>query len=747
MSEKQRYRYTHKNKKEMMAFTVGHLTAAVGRENDADVKSLFKGQNTSGGDATARAASRKVANEKLFCLLISMIDNDDLVSHLATTYPEEGKEAIDYIKQSFDNGDESDRLSNANNAYLDLQTKKLDPDTLTTDDFISMCNEMDMARLELKNSFRQIVDPIHAWNLIDMISKIPGGYYRAEVRHLISKLDEMTSRRDPTKVQPVLEGIIRAAPKKSKTNSDTDLASALKILASADDPESKALVAKLLSRQNQGETPRCDQCGVRHKGKCKALLLSQGKTVPDWDKLDEPLKSRIQERANEIKEKGPYKDRAKVAIVKPMAAVGKVQVPESDGVEYSLYVDSQGAVGHRFHMIADRDLFTELDTTGKKTTFEGAVGDNVYAESQGSGYCDVVIYDKFGVGTNCRLQDCVYVPEMKFNVFNVWHANHDHGGASFFSKDDNWIRFQDGTTLELNDDHTATIAKQPQVAQVAKLDTSVITRGRHGATHVDSKPLTKHEKTEFELTMQRLNDPASERAHELHKVMDNVPSVLLRANYNNTATDARMLANAPAMHAPPSSRTKADRVGAMTQFDGWSAGTVSLLGNKYLFGTYDEHSTDFSLYPCKLKSQFPDCLDRYLGELHHDNVESREGGIGWSDNEAVMVGKGMKEVLAKHKRIPESAIQYEPTGNAGMESVFRIAPNEMRKIEVRTGVPEEFFEFTALEAERILRWTRARGDKTPGEIRTGKRADFLSDEFRGTFYEPVVSVRLIRCTQ
>ena len=226
-----------------------------------------------------------------------------------------------------------------------------------------MCNEMDMARIELDKSFRKITDGHHAANLIDMISGIQGGYYRGEVRHLIGKLAEGSDRRDPIKVQPVLEGIIRAAPKSAPSKIGAgDLTAALKVIATSDDPEAKALVAKLMGRRNQNVSkPRCDQCGAPHEGVCKAFLLSQGKPVPGWDKMDDKLKSRLQERATEIKEKGPYKDRAKVAIIKPSAVVGKVT--EAEVGEHQLYVDSQGAVGCHFHLIADRDLFTKLDTS------------------------------------------------------------------------------------------------------------------------------------------------------------------------------------------------------------------------------------------------------------------------------------------------------------------------------------------------------------------------------------------------
>ena len=55
-------------------------------------------------------------------------------------------------------------------------------------------------------------------------------------------------------------------------------------------------------------------CGVRHKdqnkpNKCHANLLAQGKPVPGWNDKPPEFKERLQKRADEIKEHGPWKDR------------------------------------------------------------------------------------------------------------------------------------------------------------------------------------------------------------------------------------------------------------------------------------------------------------------------------------------------------------------------------------------------------------------------------------------------------
>ena len=343
MSETKRYRYTHSDKKEMLAFVNGHLMAAALKDDNRDVIKLYRQETTSGADDATRAASRKIANELLFAIVIGYIDNDDLVSHLATTYPGEGYEAMNYIKSCFDNGDQDDKLSEANDNYYAVLMHKYTEETLTPEEFVRVCNVMDMSRIELKGSFRAIEGPIHAAQLIDMVKRIR--YYKNDVRHLIGRLDEGSARKDPRKVQPVLEGILRAGRTKEASTAPTDMASALKIVMS--DPDAKAQIAKLMGRNN--DVPdRCDSCGIRHTGKCKSLLLSQGKPVPGWDTMDPQLKGRLQFRAQEIKDKGLFKDRPKVAVIKPVQIqIGKVSAASTR----RLYIDSQGGTEFSYHFM------------------------------------------------------------------------------------------------------------------------------------------------------------------------------------------------------------------------------------------------------------------------------------------------------------------------------------------------------------------------------------------------------------
>ena len=126
-------------------------------------------------------------------------------------------------------------------------------------------------------------------------------------------------------------------------------------------------------------------------------------------------------------------------------------------------------------------------------------------------------------------------------------------------------------------------------------------------------------------------------------------------------------------------------------------------------------------YFMRTKAQSPDALRQYLIDSRADGVKVDEGGTVHSDNEIVLNSVAMKEVTDAEFQKRTNSNEYEPTGNAGVESVFRIAPNEMRKTHARANLPDMFWEFTAMDAQQVLSSTRSRDGKSPHELRTGKR--------------------------
>ena len=720
--------YEHDTKANMMAFTEAYLYGKASAHSDKNVEKLVS------GEPVAEAGARIAAEKALFGLIINMIDNTDLVTVLATTYKGKGTEAIKYIKSCFEEGDQDDVESDAHDAYYTIYTKPLRGELtsdMTATEFSNLCNEMHMHRAVLEGTDREVKDAAHAKNLVDMVKKIDTTY-KQDVRHALGKLSE-AARKDLPKVQHLLTNLVRA---RNKSGQDEDAPSGKlstkALMAALQDPDNAAVIRRTLGvggSSNQDKKP-CAACGQFHGGpvnQCMALLRSQGKTPPKWSDMSAMQRERIDKRAEKISSKGWFNPDAKIALLKPVQAwAKKTSVSNVEVVsDTRLYIDSQGGVGVHYHFIKERALFSSLDESAPSLKIGGVVeGDNIHVSSKGLGVCKLMVLGTGGVQTPLELQNCLYVPGLDSNIFNVWHAAQKHGVGCVLGVDPA-LTFPDGSVLPMLSDYTLRVAPATGVV-IGQLSASVITRGQNGATHVDTKPLTSTEQVQFDLALQHLNDPAPGRAKTLHKVMDNVPPVLHKANYNNTATDARMLANAPSMPAPAATQARTTRVGELTQMDGWDAGCKSLLGNRYMLDCIDAHSTDISLYFAKQKSEFPLLVDRYFLELLQKNPDAyRAGGVLYSDNEAVLTSRDMQAVASKHLRTTRTAIEYRPTSNALAETGFRIIPNEMRKIFVRTGLPHDLFEFVAIEAERVLRWCRERDGKSPGEIVSGQRADYL----------------------
>ena len=714
--------YMHTSETEMQAFLDGKLKAHL-EDIDEGNKNHHLMKAWEDADIAAEVFTelhKKAANKKIFRELIKRTGNDTLITTLLNNYDGQGYKAVQYIRSCFGAGDDDTLESEAAEGYRKVHQV---PDiNYSAEDFAKQCVKLDQHRAALRYTDLEVSDAAHAKNLKDMIGRISDKHLY-EVRHVFGGI-EPTKQKIPGVVQPALEGVLRKMSKHvQETNkANEELMAALKlqqaeIAALKAQVQSQTDTARVAALRRDPRT-KCDECGIAHSGKCFSAMRARGEAVPGWDNLPQAQRDRIDTRAAEIKAKGPYnlrKDKPRVAIVRPppddTKQPGCMATPVvAHDTLTSVMVDSQAGVGFHYHFISDHvsdlRLFTNINRDAAVVKVGGAVKHGDVTESQGLGTCSLrLVSPVTGAVSDLTLTDCLYTPGLDFNLFNVWHSSEKHGTKFCVEQGRGVLQFADGSRYDLFpelDMKVVAPAQSANTARVAAVDASVITRGRHGAEHIEFKPLPVHEQVVLDLTSQRLNDPAPDRLKTMSKVMDNVPAVAQKANMNNTASDARLVANAPKFPAPASSKRHATQYGELTQIDGWDAQVTSVLGNKQMFACYDAASTDFTLYPCKTKAQFPVMADRYflsLKLLPH----SADAGTLFSDNEQIMIGQGMANVAQKHNRVPNQSLEYRQTGNAGAESVFRIVPNEMRKVYARTGVPEEFWDLVALEAERLLR--------------------------------------------
>ena len=330
--------YTHKDRQEMLAFINGHILAAVISSKNEDLLQLYTTGTITGDGAAAKIEK---ADAALFAILVVRIDNTELVGTLSVMYSKKGMEAIQHIKESFDDGDPDDAKTDANDRYLELQTKKRTI-SMTPEELQKDLNQMHLARLDLDgDADRQIGPARHSANIIDMVKKIDD-QYKNDVRYMLSKMST-DDKKNVTKVTKSLVSIVTSRQGKSDNNvRQGDLASLLKttIKAVADgtetDPEMIAAVRKIYGNPRNNQNPRnpnprptpnyeiCTWCGGNHakvdkEDDCFAVMLAKGKSMPHkYNLFSDVGKAAIKERAKEYKELGPFKDRPKVMITKPI---------------------------------------------------------------------------------------------------------------------------------------------------------------------------------------------------------------------------------------------------------------------------------------------------------------------------------------------------------------------------------------------------------------------------------------------
>ena len=115
------------------------------------------------------------------------------------------------------------------------------------------------------------------------------------------------------------------------------------------------------------------------------------------------------------------------------------------------------------------------------------------------------------------------------------------------------------------------------------------------------------------------------------------------------------------------------------------------MGNNYMESCYDFASTNMAMYPIRNKSDAPHATDQYFRWCKANGVDIDSGGVLYRDNEIVLNSAAMDAVAREHNQDNKNSNEYDPTGNAGVESTFRILPHEMRKNAIRSGVPDEFW--------------------------------------------------------
>ena len=470
--------YMHTGAQECIAFKSRFKAAVHSKADNGDLLKVMNGQEV------ASEAAAQAANAILFYMLVEKIGDDSLVGTITDRFNERGADALNYIEGCWLAGDDDNKLESAYDQYQTMAYKQF-PATTKSGTVREHFDKMGAIKTGLKGSDYELTNQIHSINMANIVKRMSPAH---QVSIQIAAESLKTLRTDPAATAVKLEGIVDAVKPEVETDD--------KVSVEALHAEIKQLQA-LVHRQNQKPKPdtreKCSACGVPgHKDdKCHAKMLADGKTPPQWASKPEEVRERIQQRADEIKEKGLFKDRPFVGLasvvdvdkIRLTAMTLSLEEPDDPGA-LVLAVDSQAAAGTKYHFIKDKSLFTSWDKDAARINVACGFADDW---SEGVGTIEFMTQ-----GRHTILHDCVYVPTIKHNLINVYALKDKN---IFVDLIHNTITFDNGT-LRMSDVFTLEVHPLPQ--SLAAMPTFV-QRGKHGPLHIDTKPLTGEDKALFDL--------------------------------------------------------------------------------------------------------------------------------------------------------------------------------------------------------------------------------------------------------
>ena len=373
-----------------------------------------------------------------------------------------------------------------------------------------------------------------------------------------------------------------------------------------------------------------------------------------------------------------------------------------------MLVDTGNLTGR--HLICDRAFFARLD---EDATSDPVIVANEQVEvPQGVGDCEMLVHNERGHPvTKLSLRDCAYVPSLGVNVLCVGLSQ--TRGAKF-DIDARTMTLASGVCIHYGDDYTFGVSPAPTVH-------SIITRGKNGPTHIPRQPPNHRRDVETKLWSSRFNDLHPEALRHLADTVDDVPAAMGKVDITDTSSDARLHADGRRMPTKKHDEPIATKPGEITAFDHWSSSVTSITGDNGVIAGIDNYSGHFRVYPTATKADAPKCMRRYYLEGKNDGVDFPEGSINYSDNEAIFTSQRTFAVCDELSLLKKFSVEYEPWGNAGIESVFRYWVEWTVRLLDRGGAPEEFWVFAGIHAEKLLNILRTRNDTSVRELWCGKR--------------------------
>ena len=800
---KQSIGYTHSGSTEMQAFLA--KLKAVAHADGADTLKVYKHARDKSVPHGLSSAAYTAANMRLYMVITRNLNNNVLSVTLENSYDDDGVEALRYIRDCFATAGNENKEEAAKDRYLEILSGV--KSGVNAFELSKTFNELAAIKTDLKESKGFAVsEEAYCKDIIRMVRKLSTDHKR-EVKDGVRDMDEDDLDK-PAKVQAMLEGVVTSVNKDRENERKEAARNALAVTndvpagqtqtaAAGTNPLAPlqaamqlqlALAAMQGGNGNTGNAnfnaniERCGECGLNHfiaPGEtCHTKLLAEGKEVPGWSTMDASKQARMIQRAEEYKNKGPFKDRSaadKAAVINPNGGGGgrgranggraggfgrgrggraaaaliatllsgmpmptnqislpieqsrKPSLPSISMMRANAVTAKYGAAAmHRLivdtgnltgkHLISNKDLFSHLDETAAGMPVKSASND--ISKCAGEGTCTFVALDHTSpsFASSITLDECSYVPGFGVNLLSVQKL-HEQGAR--VDLDAYTITFANGTTIPFDADFTMHIMPTPKEAYPV-----VVSRGKHGPTRIanPTRNLTATQQASMDLWCDKLNGAPAAKLKELYKYVDGAPLILRLANDHNALSVPRLMASGKQMNAPARNDGPiATKPGQITSIDWWDAPCTGILGGTGFFALIDNYSSRLMVYPADSKGRAASVTDLYHRDAAHDGVIIELGSVAFSDNELIFTSRKFEDKLSELGLVHEHSAEYEPWGNGGVESVNRTILILVRTAHIRSGAPDVFWEFTVVDAAGLCNKIQCRDGKSLYERWCGKR--------------------------
>ena len=352
----------------------------------------------------------------------------------------------------------------------------------------------------------------------------------------------------------------------------------------------------------------------------------------------------------------------------------------------TLLVDS----GSSTHIITEKSKFTKFDENFEPVdhVIELADGSRQNGIAQGRGTANVKLFDTNGNLQDISLQNALYIPSYKSDIFSVRAAT-KKGASVVFTPEYSTLTTKNGTTFELEDKEKLYFLNKVTTGN-QKVNSHTLQEWHIILGHCNVKDILKLESV---VNGMHISDKSK---------FDCETCILGKmTQYTNKAPDKKAEERLEMVHC--------DIAGPVTP--------VAREGFKYAINFIDDYSGATFIYFLKKKSDAFKALEKFLA----DSSPYGKVKILRRDNALEFTSADFNSILVKNKIKSELSCPHSPHQNGTAERSWRTLFEMARCLLLEAGLPKKLWTYAAKTAAYIRnRCYNPRLEITPFEALTGK---------------------------